>query len=80
MHEPNNAGNCHMFDTVQTKQELAGKLSLNCFNTKGEQHVCFDRTFACASNMDIDINSAEVFKLFRGRLFDRQGYPGAITH
>lgn len=68
-----------MFDTVQTKSNLAATLFPAVFkeDPHNYEYECRDRTLAGACNRNINIAGAEVFKLFCGYLFDRRGYFGA---
>lgn len=66
-----------MFDTVQTKLDLADKLFFHLL--KEDSHEYRDRTFTGTCDGNINFAGPEVFKLFRGRVFDSRGYLGAST-
>jgi hypothetical protein len=69
-----------MYVTVQTVFGLAANLfSLNLKEVHEHEYEfeCRCRTFAGACDRDINFAGAEVFKLFRGRVFDRRGHLGA---
>jgi hypothetical protein len=76
---PGIANSVLMFDTVQTKYDLNDRLFLH--NLK-EDHYEYEyeyrsRTLTGTCDRDINFAGTEVFKLFRGRVFDRRGHLGA---
>lgn len=64
-----------MFDSVQTTLDLADKLYFYLFK-EGAHEYC-DRTLTGPCDRHINFADTEVFKLFRGRVFDRRGYLGS---
>jgi hypothetical protein len=76
---PGIAGSSLMYVTVQTASDLAPNLFL--LNLKEDQHEyefeCRGRTLTGACDRDINFAGTEVFKLFRGCVFDRRGHLGA---
>jgi hypothetical protein len=76
---PGIADSSIMHVTVQTVFGLAANLfSLNLKEDHHEyEFECRCRTLAGACDRDINFAGAEVFKLFRGRVFDRCGHLGA---
>lgn len=70
---------CFMCVTVQTASDLVANLF--SINLKEDYHEyefeCCGRTLTGACDRDINFAGTEVFKLFRGCVFDRCGYLGA---
>lgn len=66
-----------MFDTVQTKLGLADRLFFHLL--KEDSHEYRNRTLTGTCDGNIDFAGSEVFKLFRGCVFDSRGYFGAYT-
>jgi len=64
-----------MFDSVQTLFDHADKLSKVFFRLR-QPYEYRDRVPTGTSDRDIDFVGTEVFKLFRGRVYDRRGYLG----
>ena len=67
--------------TVQTASDLAAILfSLNLKEDHHEHEFefeCRGRTLTGACDRDINFAGTQVFKLFRGCVFDRRGHLGA---
>jgi hypothetical protein len=78
---PGIADSSLMYVTVQTASDLAANLF--SFNLK-EDHYEYEFEFECrcrtltgACDRDINFAGTEVFKLFRGCVFDRRWHLGA---
>ena len=63
-----------MYDTVQTTSYPADKLFFHLMENSHEYRY---RTHTGPCDRNINFGGAEVFKLFRSRVFDRRWYLGA---
>jgi len=64
-------------DTVQITPDLAAKLFSPNVEENHHEYEYRDRTHSGNCDRYFNIAGTEVFKLFRGRVFDRRGHLGA---